>query len=123
MGNEKMKGIIFVNLLVLCFFAVPVQVFGLDSNNPGRHGKQAAFIPDELLVKYKADTHDRTKGYYQERWGFQHLRYFKSIGVDHVKLPQGMSVERALKIYRKDQSVEYAEPNYYQYAIIINMQM
>jgi subtilisin family serine protease len=45
------------------------------------------------------------------------LGRFRRINVDHVKLPQHLSVEEALEIYRNDPDVEYVEPNYYLYAV------
>jgi subtilisin family serine protease len=48
--------------------------------------------------------------------GVYTIEHFQKIGVQHVKLPKGMSVEEALEIYRSDPDVEYVEPNYYRYA-------
>ncbi|MEE9120552.1 MAG: S8 family serine peptidase, partial [Syntrophobacteria bacterium] len=48
--------------------------------------------------------------------GVYTLKNFRRIGVQHVKLPKGMTVEEALEIYRNDPDVEYVEPNYLRYA-------
>jgi subtilisin family serine protease len=48
--------------------------------------------------------------------GVYTLKNFRRIGVQHVKLPKGMTVEEALEIYRSDPDVEYVEPNYLRYA-------
>jgi len=114
-----MKKTIITDLLVIALLAFPVLVFGLDSGIPGGFNNQMDFLPGEILVKYKEATYAEAKLYYQKRWGLQTIGLFKSIGVDHVQLPAGMSVERALKILRKGKFVEYAEPNYYRYADII----
>jgi hypothetical protein len=48
--------------------------------------------------------------------GVSTIEHFKRIGVQHVKLSKGMSVEEALEIYRSDPDVEYVEPNSLRYA-------
>ncbi|MDW7771945.1 MAG: S8 family serine peptidase [Desulfobulbaceae bacterium] len=107
-----------VSLLLFCLFTVPVHVLGLGSVK-GSHEQHEVCVPDELLVKYQAATADQVRLQYREKYKIRTLRYFQSIGVDHVQLPQGVDVEEALQLYAGNRQVEYAEPNYYRYADII----
>jgi subtilisin family serine protease len=54
--------------------------------------------------------------YFRSRFGVSTLRRFKNVDIDRVKLPEDMSVEEAVEIYRNDPDVEYVEPNYRRYA-------
>ncbi|MDZ7832999.1 MAG: S8 family peptidase [Desulfobacterales bacterium] len=72
------------------------------------------YAPRELLVKYKTLVNDETttEEKYRRNYGIVPIKKFRSIGVQHVKLPEDLPVEAALKIYEQDPAVEYAEPNY-----------
>jgi len=74
-----------------------------------------AYVPGELLVKYKPSARAASTESYRTQWNIRTLKTFNAIGVQHVKLPEGMTIEAALEIYQDDPNVEYAEPNYYRY--------
>tara|TARA_B100000315_G_scaffold116233_1_gene106606 strand:+ start:38196 stop:39914 length:1719 start_codon:yes stop_codon:yes gene_type:complete len=74
------------------------------------------YVPGELLIKYKPEVRSATAAYYQTQYEVTTVKSFNAIGVDHVKLPQTMTVEGALEVFQSDPNVEYAEPNYYRYA-------
>ena len=74
------------------------------------------YVPGEALVKYKSFVSASSIKESQAQFGIMTIRKFKYIGVRHVKLPEDLSVEDAIEIYKSDPNVEYAEPNYYRYA-------
>ena len=74
------------------------------------------YVPGELLIKYKPEVRSATAAYYQTQYEVTTMKSFNAIGVDHVKLPQTMTVEGALEVFQSGPNVEYAEPNYYRYA-------
>jgi subtilisin family serine protease len=110
-----MKRLGIIVLIATCLLATPVWASELSWDNKSRIAQGAAYVPGELLVKYKPSVRAAASEHYQTRWGISTLRSFRSIGVQHVKLPEGMTVDEALEIYRDDPDVEYAEPNYYWY--------
>lgn len=118
-SGVRMKKETKVSWMLICLLAVAVLSPGLASGKQVRQGRPAAYVAGELLVKYRAATADNARLHYQMKYGIITLRSFSSIGVDHVRLPQGLNVDKALKMYARDQLVEYAEPNYYRYADII----
>ncbi|MEA3273117.1 MAG: S8 family serine peptidase [Patescibacteria group bacterium] len=69
------------------------------------------YIPGEILVKYNSDFRENASRSLQ-RSGARTLKKFRT-GVWLVKLPENVKVEKALKNYKKDSRIEYAEPNYY----------
>jgi subtilisin family serine protease len=70
------------------------------------------YVPGELLVKYKPSVRTAAEKHYRDTFGVAVVKTFNFIGVQHVKLPEGMDVEKALAIYAEDPDVEYAEPNF-----------
>ena len=112
-----MRKIAILILVASCFLAAPILAFELDPGNSTQARKSLTYAPGELLVKYKPFVRAAATEYYLTQWGITTLRTFKAIGAQHLKLPKGMTVEETLEIYLDDPDVEYAEPNYYRYAM------
>ena len=104
-----MKRLAIIFIALGCFLAAPVGLSGQNGNNRRSKSSVATYVPGELLVKYKPSFGAAATEYFRSRMGVYTLEHFKRIGVQHVKLPQGMSVEEALEIYRSDPDVEYVE--------------
>ncbi|OQW99337.1 MAG: hypothetical protein BWK80_63170, partial [Desulfobacteraceae bacterium IS3] len=92
---------------LICFFFISVHTI-LQAE-----AQDADYKVGELLVKYKASSSSAAKTeFYRNNWNINTIKTFGEIGVQLMKLPADMSVEKALEIYRSDPDVEYAEPNY-----------
>jgi subtilisin family serine protease len=68
----------------------------------------ASYREGELLVKFKnraaaKQSHRAVKSVVKAQ--------LSGNRIDHVKLPQGMSVSEAIRLYQADPNVEYAQPN------------
>jgi subtilisin family serine protease len=75
--------------------------------------KKANYKAGELLVKFKSDTPLSTMSGVHQAVGAISKRGFALVpNIEHVTLPEGMSVEDAIIQYMSDPNVEYAEPNY-----------
>jgi subtilisin family serine protease len=107
-----MKKLVILILLVICFLADHILAIEPDSS------ERPSYAPGELLVKHKSSVRAAATQYYRTQWDISALRTFRVTGVQHVKLPRGMTVEAALEIYLDDPDVEYAEPNYYRRASV-----
>ena len=92
----------------ICFSIAAGWAFAGRSVQPAR---KAQYVPGELLVKYRPSARKAALEDSQRQRGVSTLRTFESIRVRHLKLPDGMTVEEALEIYRDDPDVAYAEPN------------
>ncbi len=112
-----MKKLYILIMLATCFLVAPVLAFELDSISSDQPNKGPAYVPGELLVKYRPSIRAAATELYRTQWGIRTLQTFRTIGILHVKLPKGLTVEEAMDIYRDDPDVEYAEPNYYRYAM------
>ncbi len=75
-------------------------------------GKHKKYKEDELLVKFKAGISENSKKNLHKKYGSEKIKGFPSLRIEHVKLKKGMSVDEAVKLYKADSGVEYAEPNY-----------
>jgi hypothetical protein len=104
----KRKSVLFTIFLIF---------FLLCGNNAISAQHRPEYVPGEVLIKYKLSVSASSIKESQARLGSRAIKEFKYIGVRHVKLPADLSVEDALEIYKNDPNVEYAEPNYYRYAI------
>jgi peptidoglycan-associated lipoprotein len=69
-------------------------------------------MPGEILVKFKSGVQeDRIRRFHSIRGVIQESRSALT-QVRQLKLPDGLSVEKAIEQYRTNPDVEYAEPNY-----------
>jgi len=110
--KKSALSILVVTLFLAGAIIVPYQALCGTSQS----GRSLSYVPGEILVKYNphvAASHIRES---QSRLRVRTVKKFKYIDVRHIRLPQSMTVETALEIYRNDPDVEYAEPNYYRYA-------
>jgi len=83
---------------------------------PTMQALQPRYVPDELLVKFMETAQPKSVADAHRAAGAQLIKRFRFIGVDHVKLPEGLEVADAVAMYKALTDVEYAEPNYYRYA-------
>ena len=83
---------------------------------PAVRDARRVYVPDELLVKFKNGTQAKSIAGVHRALGAEVIKRFRFIGVDHVKLPEGLQAADAVAGYRASANVEYAEPNYYRYA-------
>ncbi|GFO65018.1 S8 family serine peptidase [Geomonas paludis] len=119
-----LKGLLLVIFFFNCTFTYagfdtktaspPVQ----DEDRPPRSERSQPRPPrpkyrnDELLIKFKAGVPERNSKNVHGRRGGSLVREFSRLRLHHVKLKKGVSVEEALKEYRAEPEVEYAEPNF-----------
>jgi len=98
-------------LFLMCAPAASVQAEG-DATEASRIRAKGDYVPGEILVKFKPQTRLSALSGHIQQHGLASLQSFSAIGVDHLKLPEEMTVEEALKLLQSDPNVEYAEPNY-----------
>jgi len=72
-----------------------------------------AYVPGEILVKWTSSAKTESTASILVQMGGSRIKSFQTIGVDHVKLSAGKSVEAAISELQNDPQVAYAEPNYY----------
>jgi len=78
--------------------------------------RQMAYEPGELLVKYRKGAARAALKSTHDRMGTAVINEFEAIGIQHVKLPEGMVMEAAQHAFNANPDVVYAEPNYIYHA-------
>ena len=74
--------------------------------------KKPGYVAGEVLVNFKTNVSRMEAKSLHRRLGSKISRHFERINVDHVKIKEGWTVEKAIQVYQAEPNVEYAEPNY-----------
>ena len=74
--------------------------------------REKKYKEDELLVKFKVGVSEKSKKGLHKKHGSEKIKEFSSLRIHHLKLKKGLAVTEAVKLYKADPDVEYAEPNY-----------
>lgn len=106
---------ISVSLLVFAFLCWSLSEPVMAGTRAGGK-KPSKYAPGELLVKYRDSLRASGSASHRGQWKRATIRKFRHVGIDRVRVRDGMTVEEALQDCRKDPEVEYAEPNYYRHA-------
>jgi subtilisin family serine protease len=78
--------------------------------------ERPAYVPGEVLVKFKEGASPEQVGSVKSALGLSTLKVFKRIGVHHLKGLSGVSAEELVQRLRAEAVVEYAELNHLRYA-------
>ena len=97
-----------VAILLSIFMLVALPILG-GTQNPGPHGP--AFVPGEVLLKFKANTQANERSRAAQELGATQLNTFKSKAV-RWRLGPNSDVLQAVQHLKQNPWVEYAEPNY-----------
>ena len=106
-------------IAVFCMVAVASAPAAADTDLQRQDPLYPAFVPGELLVKFRNGVRREASAEYQEWFNISTRRTFAINGYQHVKLPEGVDIEAALELYLEDPDVEDAELNYIVYADIV----
>jgi subtilisin family serine protease len=79
----------------------------------------AEYVPGELIVGFRATAERGAMRRANARVGARVSRRFAAFRMQLVKLPHGLAVSDAVRHYRRDPAVSFAEPNYLRYATVV----
>jgi len=94
-----MKKSFIFSLIFILFFSTLLSADNVSILDASNLPSETAYVPGELLVKYKTQSRTTASAFYKNNWNISTIRTFKSIGYQHVKLPQGMTVEQAIMLH------------------------
>lgn len=81
--------------------------------------ERGRYAEGELLVKFRPGVMKTTVLKAHQVLGASVIKgFFLVHGLDHIKLPPGITVKEAIVRYMSDQDVEYAQPNYIKKAVL-----
>jgi thermitase len=105
------KRLSFTILFLVALFAMDVRSGSHHAAQP--RSQRPEFVADEIIVKFRDGVDEFTKDLSRFRVSGSRKKLFKYVaGLEVIKLSRGVSVEEAIKLYRQDPDVVYAEPNY-----------
>jgi subtilisin family serine protease len=85
----------------------------------GLSGPPAQYVPGDLIVGFRATAERGAMRRANARVGARVSRGFPAFRMQLVKLPRGLAVSDAVRQYRLDSAVAFAEPNYLRYATVL----
>ena len=103
-------------IAAFCLLAAASALASPEDDRSQRDALYPAFVPGELLVKFRPEVRKESAAAYQEWFNISTRRTFAINGYQQVKLPPGVTIDEALELYTGDPDVEHAEPNYLLYA-------
>jgi thermitase len=105
------KRLSFTMLFLVALFAMDMRSGWHHAAQPGSQRRD--FVADEVIVKFRDGADEFTKDLARFRVSGTRKKLFKYVpGLEVIKLSRVVSVEEAIKLYRQDPDVVYAEPNY-----------
>ena len=70
------------------------------------------FVPDQLLVRFRENLPPGLAAKAMADEGAVPLKYLPALDVYVLRVPPGLTVEKAVEVFSHRFDVEYAEPNY-----------
>ncbi|MCB0211363.1 MAG: S8 family serine peptidase, partial [Anaerolineae bacterium] len=105
MSKRYVSLTVFVTILFI--LAVSISY----ASPPPAQIERPKFVPGELLVKLKDGVPSSQINTIHKQLATRTLEHFKLIDVFHLKLPDNLDVEKAIKILEKHPLVDFVEPN------------
>lgn len=96
--------------VMVFILAAPALLSATSSAFKAAAAGHSAYKEGELLVKFRKSGVAKS---IHKSFGTAAKSSIRMLKVDHVRLPEGMTVKEALALYRNNPDVEYAEPNFY----------
>src|SRR5438128_4090911 len=113
--SESGIGVFLFGLVLLISFG-----FSLPPVSAQQLSRTPSHVEGEVLVRFRDDVHDYNKVLAHSMIGAARRKVFEHIkGLEHVKLPPGLSIKDAIKSYRMNPDVLYVEPNYIVRALVM----
>jgi hypothetical protein len=106
MPTKKLIWIILITNLIISLLLSDLPVFAANSEQTS-----AIFAADHILVKFKAGVSEKIAQEAAQQQGNSIIEKINSIDIQIIKVPDG-KVQEQLEVYRKNEAVEYAEPDY-----------
>jgi subtilisin family serine protease len=103
--------IFFRFILFLALLLIATQ-FLFSPKSSSQANESESYVNGEILVKFKPGESPSQIQSVHSRIGATVLKEFTQIGWQHIKLPDGMSVEEGIRAYKNLQEVTDAQPNY-----------
>ncbi|MFN3967057.1 MAG: S8 family peptidase, partial [Endomicrobiia bacterium] len=111
--NSRSNLIVFVFLLTYSFTHLLTFLYAFETEKffSIQSKKYVNVVKGEVLVKFKKGTEKSKRTLAHKNINAQIKGGLDAIGVEVIKIPEGMSVQQAIEYYKSLPDVEYVEPN------------
>ena len=116
-----MRKRLIISLTLCLMFGVAESVFARFSPDSARPGlsTRAKRVPGEIIVKFREGVAKDHADRINARHGTSVLYTSPFVGTKRIKVPRGKTAEQMVETYSRELNVEYAELNYYAYALLV----
>jgi len=77
-----------------------------------KHLNGKGYAVGEILVKFRQEAGEKARDRVRGKVGALGAREFRGLGIQHIRVSPGLSVEESLEELKGDPDIEFAEPNY-----------
>ncbi|HKZ82931.1 MAG TPA: S8 family serine peptidase [Anaerolineae bacterium] len=117
-GNPTFRSIRTASIVIAALILVYAETAAQQVDDvAGSITSSAAFAPGELLVRFRPSVAAQSVDQILIEHGAGRSRRIRALDVDVLRLPPGLSVERAVEVFSRLPEVEFAEPNYILHAL------
>lgn len=109
---------LLVTFLTLCFVEIGFAGPAVGSVKL-RTARGPKWVPNEVVVKFKNGLSKERINQINQRHATSVLYTSPFAGFKKIKVPAGKTAERMVELYNREPDVEYAELNYYAYALFV----
>jgi len=113
---KKNLPMLLAGFLLLCFSETGFAGFAISSDRLS-DAERPKWVPNEIIVKFKKGLSEYHVNQTNRRRGTYVLYTSPRAGFKRIKVPAGKTVKQAVELYNREPDIEYAELNYYAYAL------
>ncbi len=106
----KLSWLLLPLLFISCVNTVSAPVVG--QGGVSKEAGEQKWVPGEVIVHFETQVSDAIARQRIEHQGGIVLRQFRTGNSYHVELPDGLSVEQGIEIFKSEPGVILVEPNY-----------
>ena len=109
---NRSRRIVSVRIALICALGM-VLASGVRNASSQAPGSGAKYVSDQILVRFAPGVPASARAAAHAAIGSSALKRFETLdGLELVKLPRGLLVEEAIRLYQRIPIVHYAEPNF-----------
>ncbi len=109
----KQKKSLFMFVMFIFFF-ISIHAYAefIEDKEKDKDEDKKKFKKGEIIVKFKPGVEDHVKENLHKKNGSKKIKEFKSLRIHCIEIKKDLDIEKAIKKYKDDSIVEYAEPNF-----------
>lgn len=104
------RSILTCGLIVVLLFVTPGAL--AQAPTPGTNSANQDFIPDQVLIRFQPWVTSQAADQFMKQRGLARIRQIHPLMTHVLRLPPGLTVEKAIEVLSRRPEVAVVEPNY-----------